>query len=452
MAASEQRIAVIGAGYVGLVTAVGLAALGHQVDRVEVRPDRLAQLRGGIAPFFEAGLQPALAAALSAGRLGIHGEIPGMPADLVMVCVGTPIDDDGESDLSQLVVALGSLRPQLDAGVPLVVRSTLPVGSSVRLGEWARAPTDRIFSNPEFLRQGTAYHDFLHPARVVVGRFPDANPAALERLMGAYAGLEAPLLVVDVAEAELIKNGANAFLALKLSFTNELAGLCEEYGADVDIVMDGIGRDPRIGRSYLRAGFGFGGSCLPKELQTLALAGTRRGLAMHVTTAASTSNRASQHRFAGRIAAALGGLDGRRIALLGLAFKAGTDDVRASPALRLAELLIEGGADVRAYDPQAGPNAARDLPALRQAATAEEALEAADAAVIATDWEAFRELDWATLRATMRQPLVIDGRRLLDGATMRRLGFRYEATGSPAAGPRAGAGAGTGTGTGTEVR
>jgi UDPglucose 6-dehydrogenase len=421
-------VLVVGAGYVGLVTAVGLAELGHRVHIVEIRPDRLEMLGKGIPPIHEAGLPEALAAAISSGRLSVSAEPTG-DAEIALVCVGTPIGADGRSDLSQLHAALTSLVPHLGPDVPLVIRSTLPPGSTRLAVEWSGIPTSRIFTNPEFLRQGTAVADFRRPSRIVIGRFADADPVALARLEGLFAGIEAPRLVVDIAAAELIKNGANAFLALKLSFTNEIAALCEEYGADVDEVLAGITVDPRIGRQYMHPSFGFGGSCLPKELQAVALAGLARGLSMDVTIAASRANLAHQARFAARIESLLDGLEGRTVGLLGLAFKAGTDDVRESPALALAKRLIDGGATVRAHDPQAAANALAVEPRLVVVDSPADALAGADAAVIATEWPQYADLDWAVLRDRLRRPLVVDGRRLLDRAAIEALGFRYESVG-----------------------
>ncbi len=266
--------------------------------------------------------------------------------------------------------------------------------------------------------------DFGAPTRIVIGRFPGADPAALAAVLALYDGVEAPRLVVDVEAAEIIKNGANAFLALKLSFTNEIASLCEEAGADVDDVMAGIGADPRIGRTYMHPSFGFGGSCLPKELTTLARAGHDRGLPMHVTTAASAANLAAQDRFATRVADAAGGLGGRTIGLLGLAFKAGTDDIRDSPAIRLAERLIAGGATVRGYDPAAGPNAAARVAGLDVVDDAASAVVGADVVVVATEWPVFRDLPWLDWAAAGVRPLVVDGRRLLDADALRDAGFR----------------------------
>jgi UDPglucose 6-dehydrogenase len=429
MPASGSRVLVVGAGYVGLVTAVGLAELGHCVHLVEIREDRLELLRRGVPPIHEMGLAEALATAIESERLTISAE-PRRDVDVALVCVGTPIGADGRSDLSQLRSALSELHPVLDDGTPLVIRSTLPPGSTRLAVEWSGVPTSRVFTNPEFLRQGTALADFRSPTRIVLGCFPDADPDSQARVEALFSAIDAPRMVVDVAAAELMKNGANAFLALKLSFTNEIASLAEEYGADVDQVLAGMALDPRIGSQYMRPSFGFGGSCLPKELQALAAAGTARGLDMHVTIAAADANGAQQERFANRIAALLGGLHGRTVALLGLAFKAGTDDVRDSPALGVARRLLAGGAVVRGHDPAAGWNAQQVLPDLSVSATPEEAVLGADAIVIATEWPEYVNLDWAALRVAAASPLLIDGRRLLDPDAMAALGYRYEAVGT----------------------
>lgn len=425
----SQRILVIGAGYVGLVTAVGLASLGHDVTVVETRADRYDALTAGRVPIFEAGLQEALDAAAAAGRLHVADHPSGHP-DMVMVCVGTPIGADGRSDLSQLRGALHALHEVLDSDAPLVVRSTLPPGATSLAVEWAEIPTARVLTNPEFLRQGTALEDFLHPTRIVVGHFPDAPAETIAQVVSVYAGLDAPVLVMDVAAAEIAKNGANAFLALKLSFANEIASVAEEFGTDVDAVLEGIALDPRIGGLYMRPGLGFGGSCLPKELRALAVSGMGRGLPMLVTNAASEANHAQQARFAGRIEDLAGGLRGKTIGLLGLAFKAHTDDVRDSPPLAIAREVLARGATVVAHDPQAGPNACRELPDLRLADTPEDALRGAHVGVLGTEWPLYRELDWAAIQPTMRRPIVIDGRRLLDGAALRALGYRYEVVGT----------------------
>jgi UDPglucose 6-dehydrogenase len=422
MGMSGEAVTVVGAGYVGLVTAVGLAKLGHRVRLVETRPDRLEPLRAGRVPLHEAGLQAGLNDALADGRL-VVSDAPSDVPGLALVCVGTPIGDDGRSDLRQLRSALAALHDRMGPEAILVIRSTLPVGGTRRAVEWAGVPTARIFTNPEFLRQGTAMADFERPTRLVIGRFADADPAAEAAVLGLFEGIDCPRFVVDVEAAEIIKNGANAFLALKLSFANEIAALCEEAGTDVDDVLAGITADPRIGATYMRPSFGFGGSCLPKELATLAVAGGDLGLPMHVTTAAATANRAQQRRFADQIAARLDGLDGRTVAILGLAFKADTDDVRESPALRLAAHLVDGGATVRGFDPAAGANALRELPALELADSPEAAVSGADAVVVGTEWPEFRDLPWLAWRSMMRRPLVFDGRRLLNAEILRSAGY-----------------------------
>lgn len=427
---TTYHLTVVGAGYVGLATAVGLASRGHSIDLVEVRQDRLDALVAGELPIHEPGMDEAFADPGIRSLIRPLSRIPEGMSDAVLICVGTPIDENGRSDLRQLQNALEASRPLVQAEVPLVIRSTLPAGSNDRIVKWAGGDPSRIFTNPEFLAQGRALEGFLEPSRVVIGTFPDPDPEALIAVKALLGADTCPVLVVTVVEADLIKNGANAYLALKLSYANELAVLCEELGADVMNVLDGIGLDPRLGKNYMQPGFGFGGSCLPKDLRSITNVGRDLGLEMHVTSAASKANEDHQRRFALRVQKALPP-DRQRVAMLGLAFKAGTDDVRSSPALRVAELLMASGVEVVGYDPHAAGNARAALPGLHVAATAAEALQGASAAVIGTEWPEFRDLDWASVMPTMADPVVIDGRRLLDGPRMRALGFRYEAIGAP---------------------
>ncbi len=420
----RERIAVIGAGYVGLVSAVGFASMGYDVDIVEIRADRREMITAGRAPFHEPMLADRLAKAVNAGRLHPRTAVPDGFAGIVLVCVGTPIGDDGRSDLAQLRTAMSDLSFRLHPDAVVVIRSTLPIGTSREVATWlGGTATSRVFLNPEFLRQGSAVNDFERPTRVVIGRFDAADPKAQRRVEALYDGLDAEVFVVDATAAEMIKNGANAFLALRLSFVNEIAALCEEAGTDVGPVLAAMGADPRIGGAYLRPSYGFGGSCLPKELLTLAIAGLGLGLPMHVTTAASTANRAQQVRFAARIAARLGGLEGRQVGVLGLAFKANTDDVRSSPALDLVRHLMRDGARVRAFDPVASANAARELPDLDIVEAPDVVFDAADVVIIATEWDQFRTLPWAALRERMHTPLIVDGRRIVDAGHLRTVGF-----------------------------
>jgi UDPglucose 6-dehydrogenase len=426
----DRPVLVLGAGYVGLITAVGLVRLGHRVELVETREDRRSLLEQGRVPIFEPGVGEILGPALADGRLSIMAS-PGSAAPAVAyVCVGTPIDDEGVSDLSQLDAAFDGMGPAFAAGAAVVIRSTTPVGGTRRLIAARELPERQMFLNPEFLRQGTALADFMAPTRVVVGWSGRGDTQLVERVESAFEGLAGPRMRVTFEEAELIKNASNAFLALRLSFANELAVLSESYDADVQAVMRGVSLDPRMGTGNLRPSFGFGGSCLPKELKTITRAGWERGVSMHVTAAASAANRGTQEHFAQRVLEAVGGGANRTIAVLGLAFKAGTDDVRDSPALYLARLLHGEGATVRGYDPQATANAHRAAPWLTLASSAEEALRGADAAVIATEWPEFAGLDWRGIRDDMARAIVADGRRLLDGEGMRDLGFTYLAVGS----------------------
>jgi UDPglucose 6-dehydrogenase len=424
MTGARLLTAVVGAGYVGIATAVGLAERGRTVALVEQNPDRLSALTDGRIPFHEPGLPEAYSSEHAHGRILPSATIPGEGLDLIVVCVGTPIDDTGYADLSNIFRAIEQAVPAIEAGAVCVIRSTLPVGSAASIASLPGVAPDRLFVAPEFLSQGSAVADIREPARVVIGtfgRYPDVEALAL--VTSAFARSGTPLLVMRAEEANLVKNASNAFLALRLAFANEVAGLAEAVGADVGPALEGIGQDPRIGVGYLRPSYGFGGSCLPKEVRTLATSGLDRGLPMHMAGAISDANTDHQRRFSRRIAEAVGGLAGKRIALLGLAFKADTDDVRSSPALQLAASLLAGGADVRAHDPAAGDNARRVLTDLVVLPSAADAIRGADAAVIATEWPVYRDLDWAELRATMRRPMIIDGRRLLPEAEIRALGY-----------------------------
>lgn len=423
-----MHIAVVGVGYVGLVTGVSLAAThGHQVTLIERSASRLVDLRNGRMPIEEPGLAEAFDAART--RLTIADSLDGTARpDLVFICVGTPTGDDGDSDLSQLNGAAADLRDRPDLHVS--VRSTLPPGTSARLPSlFGRDDSSRLSTNPEFLRQGSAMADYGLPSRIVIGLYDDTSAEHVDILERAFAPVRAPLLKVSVAAAELIKNVANGFLALKLSFVNEIATLAEECGVDVDEILEGIALDPRIGSAYMRPGLGFGGSCLPKELQVLASAGRKRGVAMHVARAAAQVNGEQQDRFIRRVLAELPG-KGARVGLLGLSFKAFTDDLRGSPAVYVARRLTEAGHQVVAFDPAARPSQARDAaPGIEIVGSAAEAFEGTDAVVIATDWPEFAEIDLREARQRVRQPLLFDGRNMLDPEKASANGFDYRGVG-----------------------
>lgn len=429
-----MKITVIGAGYVGLVTGVSLATTGrHDVTFVEKNPERIDELSRGKMPIEEPGLAEAFAAHRE--RIEVVPSLDQVEgSDLVFVCVATPIGEDGESDLTQIDSALGDLRahPELDVSV----RSTLPPGFSARLPALlGRADGERVSTNPEFLRQGAAMKDFARPSRIVVGRFPETSDRHLSLVVEAYAHLDGPRLTVSVAAAELIKNSANAFLALKLSFVNEVAALSESYGVEVDEVLKGISLDPRIGSAYMRPGLGFGGSCLPKELQVIDVAGRRQGIAMHVARAAAQVNLEQQDRFAHRVLAELPDTDGR-VGLLGLSFKADTDDLRGSPAIHVARRIVQAGHAVTAYDPAVRPERARQaVPGIEIAPEPMEVFRDADAVVIATEWPQFAELDLRAGASLARRALLFDGRGLVDPEAAVAAGFAYRGVGRPSRDP-----------------
>jgi len=427
-----MEITVVGAGYVGLVTAVCRAASGDRISLVEQSPERVRSLESGRIPISEPGLAELLDRHRSA--ITIHDVLPASePRGLTFVAVGTPYDG-GDSDLSQLLSALDSMRAWPESDVS--IRSTLPPGVSRRLpGLLGRADGRHLSTNPEFLRQGSAVHDFNHPSRIVFGRFPDTTSEHLSMVEAAYDGIEGPRLIVDVTSAELIKNVSNAFLALKLSFVNEVAGLAEEYEADVDAILQGISFDPRIGSSYMHPGLGFGGSCLPKELQVLASAGRKQGLPMHVARAAALVNDEQQDRFARTVLRSLN-VTPSQVGLLGLSFKAHTDDMRGSPSVTVAKRLMAAGHAVSAFDPVADHDHARRLmPGLALTEEPDDVFEGADAIVIGTEWPQFRNLDWAGLRARMRGAVLFDGRNLLDPSEMASAGFFYAGVGRVARRP-----------------
>ena len=421
-------IAVVGAGYVGLVTGVSLAGVGgHRVTLIEKSLSRLEELRAGIMPIEEPGLPEAFARARDRITVVDSLDLVERP-DLVFVAVGTPIVDNGDPDLSQLLTATSELQRWPDAHVS--VRSTLPPGMSHRLpGLLRRTSGERLSTNPEFLRQGSALSDYDRPSRIIIGRYPTTSQEHLDTIERVYASIDAPRLHVDVAAAELIKNVANGFLALKLSFVNEVAALAEEYGVDVEEILHGIALDPRIGSIYMRPGLGFGGSCLPKELQVLASAGRRRGLPMHVARAIGQVNIDQQDRFVRQILAELPA-DGARVGVLGLSFKADTDDLRGSPAIHVARRLLEEGHEVVAFDPAVRPERAiAAAPGLAVAFRAEDVFADADAVAIATEWPQFGHLPLLALRQTMRRPYLYDGRGMIKPLVATEAGLHYRGVG-----------------------
>jgi UDPglucose 6-dehydrogenase len=422
------RVAVFGAGYVGLVTGACLAELGHEVVVRDVVDEKIEALRAGRVPIHEDGLAELLDA--NAERLVFTTDVAEAVAgaDVVYIAVGTPPTHSGDADLSAVWTVVDEL-PLVERRIVVAMKSTVPVGTgrSVRhrLDDRGLGNIGYV-SNPEFTAEGTAIHDFMRPDRIVIGAFDVADGDVVAKL---HEGIAAPVVRCDVASAEMIKLAANAALVTRISFINEIANVCEATGADVTTVAEGIGLDRRIGPSFLRAGIGFGGSCFPKDSLALKQLAANSGYNFQLLNAVIEVNELQKRRVIGKLERRLGPLRGKRIALLGLAFKPGTDDMREAPSLVLAGRLLSEGADVTAWDPVA--NAAAHLHGVAIAASALEALDGADAAVVVTEWPEFRELDWAAAGERMRTRVVVDGRNLLDPDALRALGFAYEGIGRP---------------------
>lgn len=439
---------VVGAGYVGLTTALGFAQLGHRILVHDIDAERVAALSAGRSPIFEPGVEEALRAGLAAGSLRFTAELPTDGSlSTAIVCVPTPTGANGLLDMVHVEAVVASLLGTLAPGATIAVRSTMPLDGPASLQALAAGRPHRpaIVVNPEFMREGRALADFRAPSRVVVGYLEQADRLAAEAFAALYAPLGAPLLVADARSVVAIKLVSNVFLGMKIAFANELARLCDALGADVTTVADGLGLDPRIGRAFLESGPGFGGSCLPEQAAAIVFETAIRGVDAPLLGAVATSNQTHQAAIAADVGRRLpGGLQGARVALLGLAFKANTGDVRFSPALSLARVLRARGASVIGHDPVASENATRVDPELVTAPTAALAIEGADAVLLATEWAEYGNLDWAALAPTMRGDLVYDTRRTLSGRSVRNAGLRYVPLGrdgvdpGPEAGTRAG--------------
>ncbi len=430
-----MRITVFGLGYVGLVTAACLAERGHDVVGVDVDEARLARLRLGHVPFHEPGLEDLVARHHASGRLRFAaGPDAATDADVAFIAVGTH-DGAGGWQTRTILEALQGVVPVLRDDAVLVVRSTLPPDFAGRLGpivagirrDAGRCPI-ALLVNPEFTREGTAIRDFLEPDRVVLGVVADPVDSGVARLQELYAPFGAPIAVMSGSDAVLAKLGANLFLATKISFANELAGLCEAFGANIERVVEAMGHDRRIGSAFLRPGVGFGGSCLPNQVSMTVRAASGVGVPTRLLTAVENINTGQKEQFVHRLQTLVGGeLLGRRIALLGLTFKPDTDDLRDAPSLEIARLLIDAKATVVAYDPmaRARERAGALVPGLATADTAAAALRGADAVGLVTEWPEFASLDWATLGSIMRAPRIVDGRNALDAGVLRAAGFTY---------------------------
>jgi UDPglucose 6-dehydrogenase len=427
MSAQREPIAVIGTGYVGLVTAAGFAELGSEVWCVDIDAEKIARLEQNRIPIYE----PGLGESVERNRERLHFSTELAPAlehaRLLFVAVGTPPTYSGDADLSS-VHAVVAAMPKSDRHA-LVMKSTVPVGTGAAIKRIFREQGKDGFayvSCPEFLKEGSALTDFLKPDRVVVG---DEGDWAGDAVVELYAPLGAPLVRTDIPSAEMIKLAANAFLATKISFINEIANVCEETGADVIEVAKGMGLDQRIGNSFLKPGLGFGGSCFPKDVSALKQLAGNSGYHFQLLTAVIEVNELQKRRTIGKLQKHLGPLVGKTVGLLGLAFKPNTDDMREASSLVLAARLQADGAKVRAYDPVAEAEARKLMIGVEFADSAIDALSGADAAVIVTEWPEFAELDWDEVAARMAGKLVVDGRNCVDPVAVRAAGLEYEGVG-----------------------
>ena len=426
-----MKITIVGTGYVGLVTGSCFADLGHEVTCVDVVAEKVEKLRGGQIPIHEPGLEEVVQRGLDAGRLRFTTDLgEGVrQSQFVFICVPTPPAEDGSADLSHVQQAAVDIAQHIGDYKIIVNKSTVPIGSS-RLVERIvreRLPAQIEFdvaSNPEFLREGSAVFDFMHPDRVVIGTHSERAAGLLTEL---FRPLGAPLIVTDPATAEMIKYASNAFLATKISYINAIANICDQVGADVKEVALGMGYDARIGFEFLKPGPGFGGSCLPKDCRALIQVAESQGYDFGLLRGVLEVNDEQHRVITGKLERLVGGLAGRTIGVWGLAFKPNTDDVRDSPSLAVIRDILARGARIRAYDPAVDPG--RTFDGVERAPGAVEAVEGADALLLLTEWNEFRWLDFHRVRDVMTTPVVVDARNFLDPHMLRQLGFTYEGVG-----------------------
>ncbi len=430
-----MNITVVGSGYVGLVVGGCLAETGNAVTCADVDEAKIEGLKNNVLPIYEPGLDSYVERNQKQGRLTFTTDIASAiaSADVVFIAVGTPPDEDGSADLRHVLDVAEKIGQHMTRELVVVTKSTVPVGTAAKVSEavnrHARFPY-HMCSNPEFLKEGAAIEDFMKPDRVVIGVETDHGRSVMAELYAPFVRTGKPILFMDLPSAEMTKYAANAMLATRISFMNEIANLCEIVGADVDQVRKGIGSDGRIGPAFLFPGPGYGGSCFPKDVKALVRTANACGVPLRVLDAVELANDTQKHRLFEKVARALGSVKGKRVAVWGLAFKPNTDDMREAPALVLIQELLESGATVVAHDPVAMHETERRIgKAVEYAESSYAALEGADALVVVTDWNEYRHPDFARIKATLKTPIVIDGRNLYDPRKMRSLGFQYESIG-----------------------
>jgi UDPglucose 6-dehydrogenase len=432
-----MKIAVLGTGYVGLVTAAGLAELGHQVIGTDKDLDKIARISRGVVPIYEPGLDELLSSNVKSNRLAFSGDLNQtiLDADVVFVCVGTPQHSDGSADMSQIEEVSRLIAENLNRYKLVVEKSTVPVKTSFwikrTIGLYKKTDIGcDIASNPEFLREGSAVADFLNPDRIIVGVETDTARDILCRI---YEKFRDRLVVTNIDTAELIKHASNSFLALKISYINLISNICEKTEANVEQVAEGMGLDLRIGNRFLKAGIGYGGSCFPKDIKALVKIGEELGVDMSLLKEADRVNTDRIRVFVDKIKRALWILKDKRVAVLGLAFKPETDDIREAPSIRIIRELLQEGARLRLHDPQAMENMKglypEDEERVVYCADPYQAVEAANALLVLTEWEGFGRLDLKKVKAAMANPIIVDGRNIFDPAEVTKLGFEYYSIG-----------------------
>jgi UDPglucose 6-dehydrogenase len=428
-----KNICVIGTGYVGLVNGTCFADLGNRVTTVDIDQNKINSLKNGVMPIYEPGLKEMVERNVAAGRLNFTTSYEeGLrDAEFVFICVGTPSGVDGEADLKYVRAAAETIAKKMDHPLIIINKSTVPVGTGDFVADIVRRAQPKpisfsVVSCPEFLREGSAMNDFMQTDRTVLGSV-DRNAA--EAVAQLYLPLRAPIVMTDLRTAEMIKYASNAFLATRISFINEISIICEKLGADVIEVAQGMGFDKRIGHHFLQAGVGYGGSCFPKDVKALAHMAETHGMHPQLLHAVMEINEYQRKHVVLKLDDLLGDVAGKTIGLLGLAFKENTDDIRESPALAVAQYLLERGATVKAYDPVAMPNSAAAMPDIVMCGNPYDVAVDADALVVVTPWNEFKQLDMTKVLVTMKQPILLDGRNMYEPAKMTDMGFTYRGVG-----------------------
>ena len=436
-----MKIAIVGTGYVGLVTGTCFAEMGVEVFCVDIDRQKIENLRNGVVPIYEPGLEEMVIRNYEVGRLHFTTELTEVldQVEIVFSAVGTPPDEDGSADLKYVLDVARTIGRAMNKYLLVVTKSTVPVGTARRIRQTIADELDRrgvtidfdIASNPEFLKEGAAVKDFMHPDRIVVGVESDRAKKLMEKLYHPFMLNNFRIIYMDIPSAEMTKYAANAMLATRISFMNDMANLCEIIGADINMVRKGIGSDTRIGSSFLYAGCGYGGSCFPKDVKALIRTAAEHGYPMRILKAVEDVNEEQKTLLFRKLSAHFGGdLQGRRVAMWGLAFKPETDDMREAPSLVLIDRLLEAGCQVMAYDPVAMPEARRRIgDRIAYAKNIYETVEGADVLMVVTEWKEFRLPAWARIRSLMKTPLILDGRNIYNIAEIEEAGFTYHCIG-----------------------